>query len=390
LYKNNTPYVEFYPTIYFLRVASNGDDTLAATLPYQIPFQTINAAIPYATSGRTIFLYPGTYNETFTLPSGVALRGANTQTTIIQQADVTSDTTLVTLSPNCRIEDVTLNLSSSLDGINLIGVSVQNTACITSKMRTCVLNVNHSGSGNTNVYGIYATGTCNTGVSSSNLVRAATINANSNGTGRVRGIYIDGSVRVATRDTNIFCNGLTNAGGGEVIQSNGVLELRTSTISGTTFDISQSTGSILLGTSDLIHSNANSNSFTVSISPSSILFGIIGNIGNNSTRYLVPSIIPINSLSTTAPVNVPVVRSILFFKLSVTFSGTIPLDGSLTFELYKNNSPTIFTLVLTTGQTSASLETSSILYSPGDEYYAKVVSVGDPSAGTFIATVLTY
>jgi len=38
LYKNNSPYIDYYPTQKFLRVSTNGNNTLAATLPYQIRY----------------------------------------------------------------------------------------------------------------------------------------------------------------------------------------------------------------------------------------------------------------------------------------------------------------------------------------------------------------
>lgn len=394
LYRGNSLYNGL--TGKMLRVDSVfGNDTQAALNPFQYPFQTINAAITNASSGNTIFLYPGTYVESITVPSGVAIRGSSTQTTAIQRSGVTSSTTLVTLSPNSRIEDVTMSLSSAINGIDLIGIQVTDTACITSKVRTCVLNVGCSASGSTNIYGVYASGTCNTGVSSSNLIRAATINVGSAGTGRVRGMFIEGSVRVATRDTNIFASTslsplVSNVGGCETLYPNSYLELRTSTISGTTFDISESTGSILLGSSDLVNSNANSKSFTVSISPTELLFGIIGDMANDRTYYLVPGVQPISSLSTSVPYEVPIVRNTLFFKLSITFSGTITGGDSVVFELYKNTDLTIFTLTLTAGQTSAALETDSILFTPGDEYYSRVSTIGNPGSGTFISTVLVY
>ena len=388
LYKNNSIFNGL--TGKLLRVDSiYGNNTEAALNPYQYPFSTINSAINYATTGDTIFLYPGTYEESITIPSAVSIRGASTQTTTIQKTGVTSSTTLVTLNPNCRIEDVTMTLTSNTDGIDLIGIKVENTSSITSKIRTCVLNVNHTSSGNTNLYGIYATGTSNTGSTSSNLIRATTINTTSlNGIGKTRGIFVGGSLRLVTRDTNIYATGLTNAGGCETLYPNSYLDLRISTISGSTFDISESTGNILIASSDLVNSNANSKSFTVSVSPNELFFGIIGNMGNDTTYYLVPGTLPIASLSTSTPYEIPVIRNTLFFKISINCSSEIP--GSITFTIYKNGVATDLTLTLTTGQTNASLNTISVLFNTTDKYDARVTTVGNPGSGTFTASVLIY
>jgi hypothetical protein len=97
-----------------LRVDSGiGDDTNAALNPYNVPFLTVEAAITASVSGDTIWILPSTYilSAGITVKSGTSLRGISTQTTTIGITGATGPTSLVTLEPNSRIEDLTLTLS---------------------------------------------------------------------------------------------------------------------------------------------------------------------------------------------------------------------------------------------------------------------------------------
>lgn len=73
----------------------NGNNSTASV--GGLPFLTITAALAAATSGQQVYVLPGTYNESITIPSGVGVRGMSVKTVIIQQVAVTSNTTLVTM-----------------------------------------------------------------------------------------------------------------------------------------------------------------------------------------------------------------------------------------------------------------------------------------------------
>lgn len=128
-----------------------GNDTTASANPHYLPFLTINGALPYAVAGDTVFIRPGVYNEIITVPSGISLRGSSVQTTTIQQLNVTTSTTLLTLGNNCRVEDLTFRLTSATNGITLTAVNVPSGTSITSKLRTLVVNCSYTGGGTTNV-----------------------------------------------------------------------------------------------------------------------------------------------------------------------------------------------------------------------------------------------
>jgi hypothetical protein len=182
-----------------------GNNAAAAANPYSFPFLTISAALAVAVSGDTVYVYPGTYNESLTLPTDVNLRGINVNAVVIQKLAVTTNTTMVTVSGSSRIEDVTITVTSATNGVTLKGIDLQSASAQSCKIRTCVMNVTSTATGSASVYGIYSAGTSSTALSSFDTVCATTINVRYDGTGGVaRGIYVNGANRVNVRDTNIF------------------------------------------------------------------------------------------------------------------------------------------------------------------------------------------
>jgi len=173
-------------------------------------FRTINAAISAISSGQTIFVLPGTYNLSYgiTIPNGTSIRGMSLQTCIIQMLNVISDTTLITMGTNTRVEDLTFNLTST-GHYNLIGITFPGTTTTNAKLRTCVLNVNNSTAstgGTSDVYGVLCngTGTLSNSSFSFNSLKGSTINVYSNGNGKKRGVLVSNSNIVSTRDLNVY------------------------------------------------------------------------------------------------------------------------------------------------------------------------------------------
>lgn len=391
---------------YLVWVSPNGNDT-TGNGSIENPFQTIARGITWANGisssfGRTIWLMSGTYTESFTIPENVAIRGANVQTVKISQLDVDSSTTLVTMGNNCRLEDVTLNLTSSIDNsLVLIGVEFPGGTAVTSKLRTAVINVFFSGTDNASVYGIYSPGTTLATSTSSNAIRASTINVRSTGGGVTRGIYVTGDNLFTIRDTNVYASGIggsaLNIGGCETTNANAVLQLRTSTISGTAevgttaFDISRTNGTILIALSDLVNENANGKSFTCSVTPQTYFFGLIGNPSADTTYYLLPGILPIGSVSTSSAYPITFQQNLSVISIYMKFTGTLNVGVSMTFTIYKNNVATGLTLTLTSDTpTSLSLSTVSVLFNINDTLDARLLTTGNPGSGTFYGSILTY
>jgi len=86
------------------------------------PFLTIEHALSVATSGDTIFIYPGTYLETFplTVPVGVAIRGESIRAVIIEPTIATIDKDAFLLNGETTIEDLTIS-NYRYDAVNDTG-----------------------------------------------------------------------------------------------------------------------------------------------------------------------------------------------------------------------------------------------------------------------------
>ena len=100
-------------TFYVASVGSN-NDTLAnggdnGKHP-DTPFLTITKALGTATSGDTIIVAPGEYQEAFpmTVPDGVTLRGTNLRSTYVKPTSITNDNNAFILSGDCHVSDLTI------------------------------------------------------------------------------------------------------------------------------------------------------------------------------------------------------------------------------------------------------------------------------------------
>jgi hypothetical protein len=305
-----------------LRVdAVNGNDSTASV--GGSPYLTIAAAVAAATSGKTIWVLPGTYTlaSGITLPDGVALRGMNVQTTTIQMTGVSADTTLLTMGENCRVEDLTLKLTSS-GHYTLKGIVFPGTTTVTAKLRTAVLTVDNSAAssgGTSNVYGVDCTGTGSLGPASFsfNCIKGSTINVFSNGGGIKRGILVSNACQMSLRDTNVYVaqpTSTASTGSYVGVETNdgatGAIQLRSTTIgtvtpsaghSYTASDILQTTPAtitdptylaspgIQLGPgTDLVSKTAGGKGFSTYVYPTTLFYGLTGDLkdGGSANAYL--------------------------------------------------------------------------------------------------------
>ena len=74
------------------------------------PFLTITKALETATSGDTIHIAAGEYQEVFpmTVPDGVTIRGANLRSTSVKPTGATSNNNAFILSGDCHVSDLTI------------------------------------------------------------------------------------------------------------------------------------------------------------------------------------------------------------------------------------------------------------------------------------------
>ena len=291
------------------------------------PFLTIAAALAAVTSGQTVWILPGTYTlpSGITLPNGVSMRGLSLQTVILQM-NVTSSTTMVTMGENCRLEDITLNLTctGSTNNVVLKGIVFGGTSSQTSKLRTSVLNVRNSTMSKTltsTVTGVEfsGTGALNSSSFSFNSLKGSTINIYSNGAGNKRGILVSNSNQASTRDLNIYVAQPpdTDSTGSYVgietadVGNTGSIQLRstttgvvipTATQTYTASDILQTNPTTITNPTylaspgiqvgpgtDLVTKSAGGRGFSTYVYPNNIYYGLRGNITSaGSGGYMWP------------------------------------------------------------------------------------------------------
>lgn len=294
-----------------------------------LSYRTVQAAVAAVSAGQTVWILPGTYTLTsgITLTNGTSIRGLSLQTVTLQM-NVTTSTTMITMGEDCRVEDITINLTctGSNDNVILKGIVFGGTSSQTSKLRTSVVNVRNSIISKTltsTVTGVEfsGTGTLNSSTFSFNSLKGSTINVYSNGAGNKRGILVSNSNQASTRDLNIYVAAPpdTDSTGSYVgVETNdtigpniGSIQMR-STTSGvvlpsagqtyTASDIVQTTPATISNPTylasagiqvgpgtDLVTKSAGSKGFSTYVYPTIVYYGLKGNITSGpSGGYLWP------------------------------------------------------------------------------------------------------
>jgi hypothetical protein len=401
-----------------------------------LPFASIQGAIDAintaSATGVTIWVLPGTYavttsattytdsssttwNPCIVLPNNTALRGLNTQTTTIQCASPSAtNTTLIKVGSNCRIEDLTMTLgSSSYSGTsNLVGMYFTGSTSIQTKLRTAVLNVNNSSvstSATTNVYGVHfdGTGTLGSSTFSFNCLKGSTVNVYSNGAGNKRGFLVSNTNIVTTRDMNVYVaqpTSVTSTGSYVAIETNdpsntGSIQLRSTTAGIQTPSYVASPGTIqrysasdILQTTpatitnpgylasagiqigpgtDLVTKTAGSKGFSTFVYPTIIYFGLKGSLSSATSGWLWPG----TQAATSGVFPDP--------------SGTV---GSITLTATATNSSNQVTVSSTAGLTVGYpivFGTYLGYIQAGTPYYIYSIGSGYITIGTYVSNVLT-
>ena len=128
LVDTNSAAVEVKPTN-FLYVAKSGLDTNIGSA--ESPFLTIQKAIDTATSGTTIYIYPGTYTENLTLKAGVNLTSPVKFGVSINGNHTGSFTGTIV------IDNITLN-STTGNTLSISGTTVLNVQLVSSSVYSTV------------------------------------------------------------------------------------------------------------------------------------------------------------------------------------------------------------------------------------------------------------
>lgn len=356
-----------------------GNDSNAVRDPFNRPFLNLTTALSNAPAGTTVYLMPGTYQGPITVPANVCIVGNCTQNCFIVASNVTSNTTLVTMGSNCRVEFVTMNLTSSCN-VNLTGVEYPTGTSTNAKLRTAVLNVRSSGTGSNTITGVLSAGSSDTSYNSSDAIRATTISVDASSTGPIRGLLISGSNWFGIRTTNIDVKGTpSNLIGVETTNAGAYASLKHSTIRGGEnesvngdSDIKRTTGTIYLGFTDLINNSAGGQGFSVASATPFYQLGTFGNLGNGNTYYLIPGVVSLGNLPTSA-FNVPVDANNILYGALLDVKPALSAGATLTLNVYRNDVLTDFSLNLVGGESKVSLFNRSIDFTAGDEFHARLV-----------------
>jgi len=354
------------------------------------PFLTINGALGQAQSGDIVLLAPGTYNESFTIPNGVLVKGVSPSTCIIQQLNVTSNTDLVTMGTNCTLEDVQLNLTSaSVSVTQLRGVVFPGTSSANSKILDCYVVVNNVAAGSSstcNVYGIHSTGT-GTSTPYNQAIVLSIIVVASAGSGNVRGLLNDqaNSINALNSVFYVSTTGSGKAYGIEANNSGAIVNLNTTIISGSSADISQTSGTINLKGSILENTNANSLPFNNLKSPKTYIFGDSGPVSSGTT-YLYPG----TATASGSQVNLRVSQNMIAKALAINLASAPGTGNSITWTVLQNGTPTALTATISGTSTSALFNSSTVNFTAGSFISIEQVPSGANSAAGVIAVVDFY
>ena len=102
-------------------VAKNGSNSNVGDHP-QGPFETIDYAVTQASTGDTIYVFPGVYEEScpITIPQGVTLHGHDQRNTIIEPASSQSTTDIFLLNGETALTNFTIR-NFYYDNVNDVG-----------------------------------------------------------------------------------------------------------------------------------------------------------------------------------------------------------------------------------------------------------------------------
>jgi hypothetical protein len=388
-----------------LRVdAVYGNDTTAALDRYNKPFLTISAALAAALAGENVLVGAGTYNESLTIPANVSVTGSGAQAVVLQRLNVASNTTLLTMGSNCRFENFTLNLSSS-SNVNLTGCDFPTGTSTNAKLRNSIWTITSTATGSNTILGVRSAGTSvnPTVFSAPNAIQRSTINVISSSAGPSRGILVSGANRFAVRDIVVHARGTgPDIVGVETTDAGAVFDSKTTTISGTLYDINQTTGTIQLGFTDLVNNNANGNGFAVTTEPSHLLF-VLGPQVNYSgqgsieptpvgTYYLSPGTSVANFASLV--VGIPFAQRVVIFDGVISSTVAIPVGVTVTVGLYKSSTPNVLgtlfkSAILNSSTQNVVINNFATTFETSEYFQARcVISGGSLIAGTNICIAI--
>ncbi len=326
------------------------------------PFLTINAALAACFSGDTCWIFPGTYNESFTIPQGVSVKGFADRSVTIQQTGVTSATDLVTMSNNSRLENVSLNLTSSAH-VQLRAVVFGGTTTLNASVENSFITVNNStaGAGTSNVYGIHSSGT---GMPSNGVinVRDCRISVSSINNGDKRAIYLGTANELNIRDSELVVAGSGGTGSYVAVETenaSAVCALTGCVIQSSGSGLAQTLGQLFCTACNVVNvsTNANSSLKTRIASPAMYFAPYVALSG---TQFFTQGNSILNGTNLWGVrINQPMLAKSLSCRSATA-------GGGSQFIVRKNSSNTALSIVLPVGVTTMVLDNVAVTFGAGD------------------------
>ena len=341
-----------------------------------------------------MYILPGNYNGPFVIPDNIGVRGSSVKGVTLQLLNVTTNTDLITMGLSCRLEDVTIRLTSSLH-VNLRSIVMPSTSNVTSALRVIqcfVDNSTASAVGTSDVTAIACIGT-GAGLAGFQTARGASFNAASIGNGNKRCILVSNATTFRSRDCNFILTGSTGPTGGtwysvETSVTGAAFITRSSTISGTgptgafKSDVSQTSGTISIGSTNLINSTANSLPLTSTLIPPTFLWSDPGSLPNG-TNYMRAG----TANSTATEAQIPVAQKCVMFSLVIQARVAPGIGNTCTFTIRKNAVSTILTAILSGTNLTVQNMTTSVDFAMGDKVSLQTIVSAGGSTSDVVATV---
>ncbi len=374
---NATTYATLTQFGYLLRpnikivVASGGSTT---PVPGQ-GYSTVESALASAIAGQVVFLCPATYTLSgpITIPAGVSIQGFEKTKCIISYTSTTSET-MITLSSNTSISNLTIEHICSTNAIDISTIAITGTNNVNSLISECVITGYHNSilTGGIKLVNITATGVYTD--PSIFTIKNCDMTVNSSTTGVNRTIHHTGSGTISIDSSQLSCVRSSGTGTNFIGAENttGTLTITNSLLSGFTADISETGGSIRLGKSTVLNSpSANAKAFTILGGGWDWSFGDPATLANG-TNYLYRGSSQMTANEVQYRVNKP---SVLY---GMYLNARLPagVGNSTTITVRKNGVDTAATLALSGTATTATLSSVSVGFNSNDLISLKIVNVG--------------
>ena len=320
------------------------------------PFLTIGAALAVTAPGDVVWIGPGTYNETITIPA------------VLQQA-----TLLMSSDLDVQMRGVVHSGTLPYGGSTLYNVNI-------------FIDSNFPGAGTSNVYAVHFTGDADN--SAPDAIFGGLINVNVAGTGqRVRWIYIDSAALVEVTSAIGMVLGGTNSIALEVNNAGANLAVGAGAAGGTTADISRTAGLLQITAIYLVNSTANNLGFTNLLFPQTFTWAEPDTpIGPPGIFYLRPG----TGEATSFPTLLHLFQKGLAYAMSVHALVPPGIGEFTTFTLQVNGENTPLAITLTDNNTDAILLTTSTTFQANQNFSLEVLNSADAATGDAVVTVGVY